>query len=146
MMLDRGVFLSPERKSIFINMNYYGLALHYNFRTGLINFTPKIEVAAFFANTVNKGGAVLSQKIFEAIKGGKALLPDDSLAKYAKRIIDIREVTGQTFSLNLYSNQDSTDDNLSILAKHHIEVNWHNVLHFYYDILKELEQDFKKAL
>ena len=90
--------------------------------------------------------AVLSQKIFEAMEGGKALFPDDSLAQYAKRIIDSREVTGQTFAQNLYSNQDSIDDNLSILAKHHIEVNWHHMLHFDYDMLKELEKDLKNGL
>lgn len=55
MMLDRGVFLAPERKPLFINMNYYGLAQHYGFRTGLIDFTPEIEAAAFFATTINKG-------------------------------------------------------------------------------------------
>lgn len=219
MMLDRGIFLSPERKPIFINMNYYGLAQHYNFRTGLIDFTPEIEVAAFFATTVNKGDdtyepltdtdkypygvifvheinplltfkglgfttiglqlyprtgkqkgfcfneglmpfdvnkmvtpvyfrqdAVLSQKIFEAMKGGKALFPDDSIAKYAKRIIKSKEVTGQTFTQNLYSNQDSLDENLSILAKHHIDVNWHKELYFDSDMLNELEQDLKNGL
>ena len=51
MMLDRGIFLEPERKPIFINMNYYGLAQHYGFHTGLIDFTTDIDAAAFFACT-----------------------------------------------------------------------------------------------
>lgn len=56
MMLDRGIFLYPCKEPIFINMNYYGLAQHYNFRTGLLDFTSDIDVAAFFACTHNMGG------------------------------------------------------------------------------------------
>ena len=55
MMLDRGVCLEPERKPVFLNMNYYGLAQHYGFKTGLVDFTTDLEVAAFFACTENIG-------------------------------------------------------------------------------------------
>ena len=55
MMLDRGICLEPEKKPIFLNMNYYGLAQHYGFKTGLVDFTTELEVAAFFACTENVG-------------------------------------------------------------------------------------------
>lgn len=55
MMLDRGIILEPERKPIFINMNYYGLAQHYGFKTAVVDFTSEIDVAAFFACTKNEG-------------------------------------------------------------------------------------------
>ena len=55
MMLDRGICLEPERKPVFLNMNYYGLAQHYGFKTGLVDFTTELEVAAFFACTENIG-------------------------------------------------------------------------------------------
>ncbi len=55
MMLDRGIMLQPEKRPIFINMNYYGLAQHYGFRTGLVDFSPDIMAAAFFACTKNLG-------------------------------------------------------------------------------------------
>lgn len=51
MMLDRGIILAPEKEPIFINMNYYGLAQHYGFKTGVMDFTSDINVAAFFACT-----------------------------------------------------------------------------------------------
>lgn len=51
MMLDRGICLPPERKPVFLNMNYYGLAQHYGFKTGLVDFTTDLDVAAFFACT-----------------------------------------------------------------------------------------------
>jgi hypothetical protein len=55
MMLDRGICLEPEKKPIFLNMNYSGLAQHYGFKTGLVDFTTELEVAAFFACTENVG-------------------------------------------------------------------------------------------
>ena len=55
MMLDRGIRLEPERKPVFLNMNYYGLAQHYGFKTGLVDFTTDLDVAAFFACTENVG-------------------------------------------------------------------------------------------
>lgn len=51
MMMDRGICLEPEKKPIFLNMNYYGLAQHYGFKTGLVDFTTELDVAAFFACT-----------------------------------------------------------------------------------------------
>lgn len=219
MMLDRGIFLEPVRKPIFINMNYYGLAQHYNFRTALIDFSPEIEVAAFFATTINKGDDVYepvtdtvkypygviyvhqiepylsfkgigfttiglqlyprtgaqrgfcfnegmtpfdvnklvkpiyfrqdaeaSKRIFNLMNEGKALFPDDSISKYAKMIADSNEISGETFARNLYSNQDNLEENLDVLTRHHMKVNWHKMCHFDNDMLKELDQDLKNGL
>jgi hypothetical protein len=55
MMFERGIHLEPERKPFFFEMNYYGLAQHYGFNTGLVDFTSDIAVAAFFACTKYKG-------------------------------------------------------------------------------------------
>lgn len=55
MMFERGIHLEPERKPFFFEMNYYGLAQHYGFNTGLVDFTSDISVAAFFACTKYKG-------------------------------------------------------------------------------------------
>lgn len=58
MMFDRGVVLDPYPKPFFFNMNYYGLAQHYGFKTAEIDFTTDINVAAFFACTKNSGDDV----------------------------------------------------------------------------------------
>lgn len=50
-MFDAGINLDDFSKTIFIEMNYYGLAQHYGFNTGLLDFTSDIEVAAFFGAT-----------------------------------------------------------------------------------------------
>lgn len=55
MMFDRGIVLEPYQKPFFFNMNYYGLAQHYGFKTKVIDFTTDINVAAFFACTKNNG-------------------------------------------------------------------------------------------
>lgn len=55
MMFEKGVHLNPVRKPFFFEMNYYGLAQHYGFNTGLVDFTSDISVAAFFACTKYKG-------------------------------------------------------------------------------------------
>ncbi len=55
MMFDRGIILEPEKRPFFINMNYYGLAQHYGFKTGVVDFTTDINVAAFFASTISVG-------------------------------------------------------------------------------------------
>lgn len=217
MMLDRGVVLAPETKPIFINMNYYGLAQHYNFRTGLIDFTTDIDVACFFACTCNKGNdkyecitdssrygvlyvhkiepsmtfkaygfttiglqlyprsgaqkgvcfnehetmfdvnklvqpvyfrhdADVSQHIFEVMDGGKKLFPSDSISKYAKIILDGNEVTGATFANNLYSNCDDYNENLRVLKRNNIKVNWHKVMHFTSEMLNDLKLDLKNGL
>ncbi len=54
-MFDNGIQLPSFNKTLFFEMNYYGLAQHYNFHTGLIDFTVSPLVAAFFATTINKG-------------------------------------------------------------------------------------------
>ena len=51
MMFDRGIALAPEKRPLFLNMNYYGLAQHYGFKTAVLDFTNDIDVAAFFACT-----------------------------------------------------------------------------------------------
>lgn len=58
MMFDRGIYLPPLKKTMFLEMNYYGLAQHYNFSTGLVDFTTDISAAAFFATTENHGADV----------------------------------------------------------------------------------------
>lgn len=219
MMLDRGVFLAPERKPLFINMSYYGLAQHYNFRTGLIDFTPEIEAAAFFATTINKGNDIYepvtdtdkypygvifvheinpmlsfkglglttiglqlyprtgaqkgfcfnegmtpfdvnkmvtpvyfrqdcdaSKRLFEAMNGGKTLFPDDTIAGYAKHILESNEVTGETFSRNLYSNQDDLEKNLEALSHQKVTVNWHRMQYFNGEMLHDFYQDLKNGL
>ncbi len=55
MLFEHGIHLSPMKKPFFFEMNYYGLAQHYNFNTGLVDFTSDIYAAAFFATTTNKG-------------------------------------------------------------------------------------------
>ena len=55
MMFDHGIYLSGMKKPLFLEMNYYGLAQHYNFNTGLVDFTTDISAAAFFAVTRNLG-------------------------------------------------------------------------------------------
>ena len=55
MMFERGIHLSPAKKPFFFEMNYYGIAQHYNFHTGMVDFTSDILAAAFFATTTNRG-------------------------------------------------------------------------------------------
>lgn len=55
MLLEHDVHLDGMKKPFFLEMNYYGLAQHYNFNTGLVDFTSDISVAAFFATTMNMG-------------------------------------------------------------------------------------------
>ena len=50
-MFDAGIALEGLSKTIFLEMNYYGLAQHYGFNTGLLDFSSDIEVAAFFGAT-----------------------------------------------------------------------------------------------
>jgi hypothetical protein len=47
MLFEHGIHLSPQKKPFFFEMNYYGLAQHYNFNTGLVDFTSNIYAAAF---------------------------------------------------------------------------------------------------
>ena len=219
MMLDRGIVLDPERKPIFINMNYYGLAQHYGFHTGLIDFTTDIDAAAFFACTrylgddkyepvtdiekdpygviyvhkirpeatfkflgfstiglqlyprsgaqkgvcYNEGISQLnvnelvrpvyfrhdpevSKRVYDIQKGGKLLFPKDSISKYAQEILSGSEISGETFAQNLYSNQDDFQENLSVLAKHNINVNWHKRMHFTDEMLQDVQNDLKDNL
>lgn len=55
MMFDHGIKLDGYKDRFYFNMNYYGLGQHYNFKTGLLDFTSDIDVAAFFACTKNLG-------------------------------------------------------------------------------------------
>ena len=55
MLFENGIHLEPEHKPLFFEMAYYGLAQHYGFNTGLIDFSSDISVAAFFACTEYKG-------------------------------------------------------------------------------------------
>lgn len=55
MMFDRGVILEPVKAPFYIDMNYYGLCQHYGFRTGVIDFTTDLNVAAFFASARYRG-------------------------------------------------------------------------------------------
>lgn len=55
MMFEKGIHLEPGKKPFFFEMNYYGLAQHYGFNTGLVDFTSDISVAAFFACTKYNG-------------------------------------------------------------------------------------------
>ena len=50
-MFDAGINLDGYSKTIFFEMNYYGLAQHYGFNTGLLDFSSDIEVSAFFGAT-----------------------------------------------------------------------------------------------
>lgn len=54
-LFNNGIILEGHKKPFFFEMNYYGLAQHYNFCTSLVDFTSDIEVAAFFAATKNLG-------------------------------------------------------------------------------------------
>ncbi len=54
-LLDRGIHLENEKRTLFFNMNYYGLAQHYNFKSAVVDFTRDIDIAAFFACTKNIG-------------------------------------------------------------------------------------------
>lgn len=57
-LFDNGIKLTSCKEPFFFEMNYYGLAQHYNYNTGLIDFSSSSLVAAFFATTVNKGDDV----------------------------------------------------------------------------------------
>lgn len=51
MMFERGINLENNLPPFFFEMNYYGLAQHYEFKTAVLDFTSDINVAAFFATT-----------------------------------------------------------------------------------------------
>lgn len=55
MLFEHGIHLEGISKPLFLEMNYYGLSQHYNFNTGLVDFTSDIMAAAFFAVTKNNG-------------------------------------------------------------------------------------------
>lgn len=217
MMLDRGIILHPESKPIFLNMNYYGLAQHYNFKTAVVDFTTDIDVAAFFACTKNIGNdkyepitdtnaypygviyiheinpretfkfsgfstiglqlyprtgaqkgilfnepkarfplekmvkpiyfrhdAGVSRHFFQKMDG--KLFPNDGICEKAKEILQGNEISGLTFALNLYSNQEYLSTNWEELESMGIRVNWHKQLYFTDDMLQVLENDLKNGL
>lgn len=59
-MFDNGINLESYNRTLFFETNYYGLAQHYNFNTGLIDFSSSALVAAFFAVTENHGNDIYS--------------------------------------------------------------------------------------
>lgn len=219
MMLDRGIYLEPYKKPFFLEMNYYGLAQHYNFNTGLIDFTTDISAAAFFAVTINCGndkyepyggtkenpfgviyvheinpstsfvvngyrtiglqiyprtaaqhGIVFEEgnsflpieatvtplffrhdimnarKIFELMKDGKKLFPDDDLSPIAKEILKSDEISGETFARNNFVNQDDFDENLQILKENGIKVNWHKKVCFTKEMLNTYYSNVRNTL
>lgn len=220
MMLDRGVVLHPETRPLFINMNYYGLAQHYNFKTGLVDFTTDVDVAAFFACTQNNGDDVYepitdiskypygviyvseiipditfkplggfstvglqlyprsgaqkglvyneginagkldykiqpilfrhdpntSRHFFEKQNKGHRLFAADSINKYAKEILYSNEVSGKIFAQNLYSNQDTLEQNMLALEHQNISVNWRHCYYFTDIMLHDLFIDLKNGL
>ncbi len=217
MMLDRGIILEPEKKPLFINMNYYGLAQHYNFKTGVIDFTTDIDVAAFFACTENKGfdeyspitdtnkypygvlyiheivpeatfktlpfttiglqlyprsGAqkgilfneekgdvdkmvkpilfkhnpYVSQHFYELQDGGKQLFPNDSIAEYAKEILNKKTICGSVFARNLFSNQDNFERNYQAVANQGYSIDWNAEPYFNDSMIDEVYKDIKNGL
>lgn len=97
MLFERGIILPPEPRPVFIDMNYYGLAQHYNFNTGLVDFTTDIDVAAFFACTINKGNDVY-EPVTDIVKDPTGVL-------YVHPIIPEETFKGKGFStigLQLY--------------------------------------------
>ena len=72
-MFDNGINLPSFSRTLFFETNYYGLAQHYNFNTGLIDFSGSALVAAFFAVTENLGGD-LYQPITDAGKYGYGVI------------------------------------------------------------------------
>lgn len=218
MMLDRGISLYPAKRPLFINMNYYGLAQHYNFKTAVIDFTTDIDVAAFFACTINRGDntyepivdttkhpkgviyihhihpdfsfkyggfstiglqlyprsgaqkgilynegnapyvgkyvdalefrhdAQVSRHFYNMMDCGRKLFPEDSISAYAKEILDGNEISGETFTKNLYSNQDDLQENLTALEEKGVVIDWHKRTHFNSEALHQIYQDIKNGI
>ena len=218
MLLDRGISLYPEKRPLFINMNYYGLAQHYNFKTAVIDFTTDIDVAAFFACTINLGNdtyepivdtkmnpkgviyvhrilpdftfkfggfstiglqlyprsgiqkgilhnegiaasietqvnalefqhnAQVSRYFYKKMDSGKRLFPEDGIDRLAEEILNGNEISGETFTKNLYSNQDDLQENLNALEDKGIVINWHKKPHFDSEALHQIYQDIKNGL
>ena len=219
MMFDRGIVLDPYPKPFFFNMNYYGLAQHYGFKTAEIDFTTDINVASFFACTKIDGddiytpitdtkrypyGAIYVHRIapeltfkcffstiglqiyprsgaqkgvlfeeaqvkqnladqishvyyfrhdpscsthfYRLMNGGKKLFPNDGIAQYARRIIHSKEISGNIFAQNLYSNQEDFQINMSVLEENDIRVNWSKRLYFTQDMLRNLSVELKNGL
>ena len=61
-------------------------------------------------------------------------------------ILSGNEIFGETFAQNLYSNHDDLHENLNILEKHNITVNWHKRMHFTEEMLREVQNDLKNNL
>lgn len=55
-MFERGIVLEPYNVPFFFEMNYYGLAQHYGFNTGLVDFSSDVWTSAFFAVTKCENG------------------------------------------------------------------------------------------
>ena len=88
----------------------------------------------------------VSKRVYDIQKGGKLLFPKDSISKYAQEILSGSEISGETFALNLYSNHDDLHENLKVLEKHNINVNWHKRMHFTDEMLQDVQNDLKDNL
>lgn len=89
---------------------------------------------------------VVSERVYNILQGGKLLFPNDSISKYAQELLTGNEISGETFAQNLYSNHDNLQENLSVLKKHNITVNWHKRMHFTNEMLQEVHNDLKENL
>lgn len=213
MLLERGIHIETIKKPVFLEMNYYGLSQHYNFNTGLVDFTSDLLTSAFFAVTTNHGddkyepyggtddnrvGVIYiheinpfatftafgfgtigqqiyprtgaqkgfcyqegrtrmplenivfpmffrhdikcAEEIFQQMKGGRKLFPEDDLSPIAQEILHSQSVTGEAFSYNTYVNQADIKKNEALLTDNGIKVDWHkrrcftpDMLHQYYE-------------
>ena len=88
----------------------------------------------------------VSKRVYDMQKGGTLLFPKDSISNYAQEILSGNEISGETFAQNLYSNHDDLQENLSVLEKHNINVNWHKRMRFTNEMLQEVQMDLRDNL
>ena len=89
--------------------------------------------------------AEVSRRIFERMKGGKLLFPDDNIAEHAREIQESNEVSGETYALNLYSNQEDAHINEKRLSELGFKINWHKRMLFTPDTLDTFYSDMKNG-
>lgn len=85
-LFDSGINLKGNDKTIFFEMNYYGLAQHYGFNTGLLDFSSDIFVSAFFGAT--KWHAADEYTVFEDNNVGYGVIYLYSIHPYRSFSID----------------------------------------------------------
>jgi len=88
----------------------------------------------------------VSRHFFQKMKKGKLLFPDDSIALYAKHILESKEVSGCVFAENIYSNKDDFNSNMEALEREGLHVNWHQKTQFTQEMLDDLDHDLKNGL